>query len=121
VLVSLRSLTLLCLIMSSKGSDPLLALECSLDLIRSNMGVVLRKKFKIKSIYETLEIFQRRFCPKREVFWWRKCRNFLGSFSFYVLMFNLSILVFQIENCRLHCLRIRYQKTQRGMEQLGIS
>ena len=38
--ISLRSLTLLCLIMSSEGSDPLVALEYSLDLIRSNMGVV---------------------------------------------------------------------------------
>jgi len=85
------------------------------------MGVVVKKKFKIKNRHEKLEILHRRFCLKPEVCWWRKCRTFFGSFSFYVSMFNLSILGFQIEICRLHSLRIRYQKTQRGMEQLGIS
>lgn len=118
---SLRSLTLLCVIMSSEGSDPLVTLEYSLDLIQSNMGVVVKKKFKIKNRHEKMEIFNIRFCLKRGVCWWRKCRNFFGSFSFYDLMFSLSILVFQIGICRLHCLRIRYQKIQRGMEQLGIS
>jgi hypothetical protein len=47
--------------MSSEGSDPLVALEYSLDLIRSNMGVVVKKKFKIKNRHEKLEIFHRRF------------------------------------------------------------
>ena len=93
--VSLTSLTLLCLIMSSEGSDPLVELEYSLDLIRSNVGIVVKKKFKIKNRHEKLEIFHRRFCLKREVCWWRKCRNFFGSFSFYVLMFNLSIYYFK--------------------------
>jgi hypothetical protein len=118
---SLRSLTLLCLIMSSEGSEPLVALQYSLDLIRSNVGVVVNKKFKIKNRHEKLEIFHRRFCLKPEVCWWRMCRNSFGNFSFYLSMFNSSILGFQIEICRLHCLRIRYQKTQRIMEQLGIS
>jgi len=62
ITVSLRNLTLLCLILSSEGSDPLVALESSLDLIWSNMCVVLREKFKIKNRYEKLEIFHRRFC-----------------------------------------------------------
>jgi hypothetical protein len=77
--------------MSSEGSDTLVALEYSLDLIRSNMGVVVKKNFKVKNRYEKLEIFHRRFRLKREVCWWRKCRYFFGSFNFYVLMFNLSI------------------------------
>jgi hypothetical protein len=41
-----RSLTLLCLIVSSEGGDPLVAHEYSLHLIRSNMGVVVKKKKK---------------------------------------------------------------------------
>ena len=57
----------------------MVALEHPLDLIRSNMGVVVKKKFKIKNRYEKLEIIHRSFCLKREVFWWRKCRLFLGS------------------------------------------
>jgi hypothetical protein len=35
--------------MSSEGSDPLVALEYSLDLIRSNMGVVVKKKSKLRT------------------------------------------------------------------------
>lgn len=87
--VSLKSS--ICLIISSEGSDHLVALEYSLDSIRSNMGVVLKEKFKIKNRYDKLEIFHRIFCLKHEVCWWRKCRNFFGSFSFYVLIFNLNI------------------------------
>jgi hypothetical protein len=71
--ISLRSL--MCL-MSSEGSDPLVALEYSLDLIRSNMGAVVNKKFKIKNKCDELDKFRRRVCLKHELCWWRKCRNF---------------------------------------------
>lgn len=57
MLVSLRSLTLLCLSMSSEGRDPLVALQCSLDLIRSNMGEVLWKKFKLRIGTKTWKYF----------------------------------------------------------------